>query len=213
MGNADAVPDTRGHGVLPFYQAVIKQSGMGHQTVPGKRIRHKVNHLINLARRLENLKNSQTLGASREGFLREFDMVVSVPYVLSMTLALKQPHELNTVINVGSQYGIVASNPSLYANGDAPPIHYSCAKAAVMQLTRELAVRLADKSVRVNCVAFGGVEGRVDSDFMDRYATLTPSNRMLKEEEITGPFDFLTSQASSSVTGHTLVADGGWTIW
>lgn len=174
---------------------------------------YRINHLINLARRIGNLTQASIGFETRASFIREFDLAVSVPYTLAMTLVSKQANELSSIVNVGSQYGIVASNPELYEGNETLPIHYSCAKAAVMQLTREMAVRLAGNAVRVNCVAFGGVEGRVDKEFMNRYESLTPSKRMLREEEIVGPFDFLTSEASSSVTGHTLVADGGWTIW
>ena len=80
-------------------------------------------------------------------------------------------------------------------------------------MTKELAVRFAGQNVRVNCVAFGGVDGRVDDEFKSRYSALVPSGRMLTVEEIVGPIQFLTSGKSSSMTGHTIVADGGWSIW
>ena len=62
-------------------------------------------------------------------------------------------------------------------------------------------------------MAYGGVEGRVDKEFVKRYSLLAPMGRMLKEEEVLGPLEFLLSNTSSSVTGHTIAADGGWTIW
>ena len=57
------------------------------------------------------------------------------------------------------------------------------------------------------------MEGRVDEAFLSRYASLVPSRRMLNEDEIIGPVDFLLSDSSSAVNGHVLVADGGWSIW
>ena len=80
-------------------------------------------------------------------------------------------------------------------------------------MTKELAVRFAKDGIRVNCIAFGGIDGRVDKNFKDRYSKLTPMGRMLKEEDILGPVDFLLSETSSSITGEVLAADGGWTIW
>ena len=92
-------------------------------------------------------------------------------------------------------------------------MHYGVAKAALGQLTRELAVRLSGRGIMVNCVAFGGVEGRVDDACRERYAKLCPSGRMLKEEELPGPVDLLLSSAGSGITGHVLFVDGGWTAW
>lgn len=173
-----------------------------------------INHLVNNARSLDSLK-TDTLGqTSREDFMAEYLMDVVVPYELSMGLFNAQPEDLKTITNIGSQYGVVAANPNLYE--DYPrqsPIQYGVAKAALGHLTKELAVRMASKGVRVNCIAYGGVEGRVDDAFKKRYAVLTPSARMLVEDELAGPLDFLVAASSSAVTGQTLVADGGWSTW
>src|SRR5690606_1248052 len=175
---------------------------------------YTINHLVNNARSLDFLQTDSLGQTSREDFLAEYLMDVIVPYELSMGLFNTQPNELRTITNIGSQYGVVAANPALYE--DYPkqsPIQYGVAKAAVGHLTKELAVRMAAKGVRVNCIAYGGVEGRVDDAFKARYAALTPSARMLAEDEVVGPLDFLVAQSSSAVTGQTLVADGGWSIW
>jgi NAD(P)-dependent dehydrogenase (short-subunit alcohol dehydrogenase family) len=173
-----------------------------------------VNHLVNNARSLESLATNELGQTERKAFEAEYLMDVIVPYELSMALYNSQAEHLRTITNIGSQYGIVAANPHLYE--DYPrqsPIQYGVAKAALGHLTKELAVRLASNKVRVNCIAYGGVEGRVDQAFKVRYAALTPSGRMLTEDEVVGPLDFLVSSSSSSVTGQTLVADGGWTLW
>ena len=75
------------------------------------------------------------------------------------------------------------------------------------------ALRLAKKSISVNCVAFGGVEGRENKAFMKRYSELCPSGRMLTEDEIFNPIEFLISNKTSGITGHILMVDGGWTVW
>ena len=87
------------------------------------------------------------------------------------------------------------------------------AKAALSHLTKELAIRFASKGIQVNCVAYGGVEGRVDAEFKDRYSKMVPMGRMLLEDEITWPLDALLSEKSRPMTGQTLNFDGGWTIW
>ncbi len=170
--------------------------------------------LINNARNINYLKVQNNGIVSRENFAKEYVLDVVVPYELTMLLAKQSDARLSRVVNIGSQYGSVAANPSLYDDPERQsPIHYSVAKAALVHLTREMAVRLAKQKVQVNCVAFGGVEGRVDEAFMHRYAKLCPMGRMLSEDELAGPVDILLSQYSNGITGHTLMADGGWSLW
>lgn len=176
--------------------------------------RGTINCLVNNARSLSSLSVGQNGLTKRADFESEFLLDVIVPYELSMGFAVEEGSGLRTVINIGSQYGLVAANPRLY-EGDIQkfPIQYGVAKAAVNHLTKELAVRLAQRNVRVNCVAYGGVEGRVDDEFLTRYSELTPSGKMLSEADVAGPVVFLAGDGASSITGHTLVADGGWSIW
>jgi NAD(P)-dependent dehydrogenase (short-subunit alcohol dehydrogenase family) len=170
--------------------------------------------VINNARSLESLAVGENDRVSRENFLNEYLLDVVVPYELTMELALQSGSCLRSVVNIGSQYGVVATNPSLYPDAQkGSPIHYGVAKAAVIHLTRELAVRLAARRIRVNCVSFGGINGRVDADFQARYSSLCPQGRMLEDADISGPVAFLASNASSGMTGHNLIVDGGWTAW
>jgi NAD(P)-dependent dehydrogenase (short-subunit alcohol dehydrogenase family) len=170
--------------------------------------------LVNNARSLAFLKVGDDGIVSRENFVNEYVMDVVVPYELTMALANQPGSALTRVVNIGSQYGSAAFNLSLYERPDhQAPLHYGVAKAALVQLTKELAVRLAPRDIKVNCVAFGGIDGRVDEAFKARYATLCPTGRMLKEEEVPGPVDMLLSQAAGGITGHTIMADGGWTLW
>lgn len=170
--------------------------------------------LVNNARSLHFLKTDANGIVSRDDFVGEYLIDVVLPYELTMALALAPESRLRRVVNVGSQYGVVATNPGLYRDpADQPPPNYGVAKAALVHLTRELAVRLADRNIQVNCASFGGVEGRVSPEFMDCYAALTPQRRMLREDEIVGPIDFLLSDGCSAMTGHNMIVDGGWTAW
>lgn len=170
--------------------------------------------LINNARSLDYLKAQYNGIVSRENFASEYVLDVVVPYELTMLLAKQDGSRLAKVVNIGSQYGSVAANPSLYDDPERQsPIHYGVAKAALVHLTRELAVRLAKQNVQINCVAFGGVEGRVDEAFRQRYANLCPMGRMLTEDELAGPLEIFLSAYSNGITGHTLMVDGGWTLW
>jgi NAD(P)-dependent dehydrogenase (short-subunit alcohol dehydrogenase family) len=170
--------------------------------------------LVNNARNSSYLKTGNAGLVCRENFIGELTLDVVVPYELTMALAQVSGSRLARVVNIGSQYGVVAPNRTLYENFDRESaISYGVAKAALTHLSRELAVRLAPRGIQVNCVSFGGVEGRVDAAFQRRYAQLAPSGRMLREDEVAGPIAFLLSDASSGMTGHNLVVDGGWTAW
>jgi hypothetical protein len=162
--------------------------------------------------------SNQKLGTSgmptRRQWKIEFDYAVVAPYEIVMAAAATTGSTLEVVVNVASMYGVVPRNPSLY---DDPvrqsPIHYGVAKAAMIHLTRELAVRLAPRGVRVNAVSYGGVEGRVDDAFKARYARLSPMGRMLKPEEVPGIVAMLASRDASAITGQNVVVDAGFTVW
>jgi NAD(P)-dependent dehydrogenase (short-subunit alcohol dehydrogenase family) len=170
--------------------------------------------LINNARSLSFLKIGEDGIVSRENFTNEYLLDVVVPYELTMALAQQKDSQLRRVLNIGSQYGTVAANPYLYTDPlKQSPLHYGVAKAALAHLTKELAVRLAGVCIQVNCVAFGGVEGRADEAFKQRYAQLCPMGRMLRDDEVIGPVDMLLSDKCSGINGHVLAVDGGWSIW
>jgi NAD(P)-dependent dehydrogenase (short-subunit alcohol dehydrogenase family) len=98
--------------------------------------------------------------------------------------------------------------------------HYGAAKAAVMNLTRALGVAWGREGIRVNCIAPGPVETegyievlrRTDPNAEKTYravASRVAMGRWGKVEEIAWPCIFLASEASSFMTGETIVVDGG----
>ncbi len=122
-----------------------------------------------------------------------------------------------SVINIASMYGVVGPDPSLYIGSwyldqeiNTPPI-YAATKAGVIGFTRYLATTLAVHGIRANTVSPGGVESGQNPTFLERYAERSPIGRMARREELRGPIIFLASDASSYVTGHNLIVDGGWT--
>lgn len=117
----------------------------------------------------------------------------------------------SSVVNVGSIYGSVAPDWSLYEGLDmSNPAAYAASKGGLLQLTRWLSSSLAP-DIRVNSVAPGGIFRNQPSEFVDRYSGKTPLRRMASEEDVVGAIGYLLSAASSYVTGHEIVVDGGFT--
>lgn len=114
-----------------------------------------------------------------------------------------------SVINFSSIYGLVSPNPRLYG-GWEKPIHYGVSKAAIIQLTRHLAVHHAPR-FRLNTIAPGGVENAQSNDFAKAYGSLVPLGRMGVKEELLPAIDFLIDDRNQYMTGSVLVVDGGWT--
>ena len=149
-----------------------------------------------------------------ECFVNHYRINVVVPYELSWQLVNRPGSRLRKIVNVSSMYGIVPHNPQLYLHPETEtPLQYSVAKAALIHLTKDLAIRFRDKGVMVNAVSYGGVEGRVDEAFKRRFEPLTPLRRMMKPEETIPAVEFLVEEESGYMTGQNIVVDGGRTVW
>jgi len=94
--------------------------------------------------------------------------------------------------------------------------HYSASKGGIVAMTETIASELAPHNIRVNTISPGAIETQmVDTIKQDKAAieaTLAriPMHRMGKPEEISNAVLFLASDASSYMTGSTIVVDGGW---
>jgi NAD(P)-dependent dehydrogenase (short-subunit alcohol dehydrogenase family) len=116
-----------------------------------------------------------------------------------------------TIINIASINGLVAS-------WSIPQAGYCASKGAVTMLTRELAAQWAERGIRVNAIAPGFFPSELTEELFsssaagERVFRRMPMKRGGREDELNGALMFLASNASSYMTGQTLVVDGGWTI-
>ena len=118
------------------------------------------------------------------------------------------------IVNIGSVYGLVSGDPRIYTDCSRNTSEvYAASKAAVIQMTRYWAVHLAKYNIRVNVISPGGVFNQQGANFIKNYSERTPMGRMAREDELNGAVLFMASDASSYITGHNLVVDGGWTTW
>jgi NAD(P)-dependent dehydrogenase (short-subunit alcohol dehydrogenase family) len=124
-----------------------------------------------------------------------------------------------SIIQTSSIYGLVSSDKRIYEGSFYlgrqinNPAVYSASKAAVVGLTKYLAANWADAGIRVNALVPAGVESGQNDTFKARYSGRVPMGRMAQPDEMVGAVVYLASDASSYVTGHCLVVDGGLSAW
>jgi len=156
---------------------------------------------------------------SPDEFQSTFDRSLTPNFVLCRTLAERmKPRGSGSIVLFASMYGVVSPDPRIYHRPMVPnPIDYGAAKAAVIQMTRYLAVHYGPAGVRFNCVTPGpfpnpGIQ-KANPAFMGDLDRKVPLGRIGQNHEVVGPTLFLLGDGASYVTGHSLAVDGGWTIW
>lgn len=133
------------------------------------------------------------------------------------------PHMLKqregSIINIASIYGILGIDQRLYQEVPSASVFYSTAKAGIIGMTKRLATEYASKGIRVNAVSPGHFpkppkQGQTPKpNYVKGLVERTPMQRIGYPDELAGAAVFLASDASSFVTGHNLVVDGGFSTW
>ncbi len=113
-----------------------------------------------------------------------------------------------SIVNITSQAGVIALDKH---------VAYCAAKAGVKAMTEVLALEWGKYGIRINAVAPTIVLTELghmawDGPVGDEFKKKMPSQRFAEPEEISAVIAFLCSDASSMITGHNLVVDGGYTI-
>lgn len=116
------------------------------------------------------------------------------------------------IINIASMSGLIVNFPQCQAS-------YNASKAAVIHLTKSLASEWAQHNIRVNAIAPGYMGTEMAKPFFDDpeiggvWINAIPMKRPGEPEELGPVAVFLAAEASSYVTGATIVVDGGYTVW
>ena len=114
-----------------------------------------------------------------------------------------------SIVNVASVVGFIGS-----------PMQgvYAMTKAAVISMTKTLAMELGSAGIRVNAIAPGLIDTKFaaaltqNEEILNMVLSRTALKRVGQPDDIAGAALYLSSDASQYLTGHTLVVDGGWTV-
>jgi len=192
----------------------------------------RVDILINNAANNPKMENSAEVNFSRlENFPLEqwhADLAVGLTGALLcsqvfgsyMAKQFRETGHGGVILNIASDLAVISPDQRIYRKAGlaehlqpVKPVTYSVVKSGLVGLTRYLATYWADAGVRANAISPGGIYNGQPDDFVARLANLIPMGRMARLDEYQGAILFLVSDASSYMTGHNLIVDGGRTTW
>lgn len=149
-------------------------------------------------------------------FKRIIDVNLNGSMFVSQAVAntLIKDGQPGSFILVGSMSGSIINRPPLMQTG------YNTSKAGVIHMAKSLASEWAKHNIRVNCLSPGYIATPMTKELMEANPTVkaewegqTPMSRMAEPYEFAGPLLYMASDASSFMTGHDLLVDGGFTVW
>src|SRR4051812_48174769 len=115
------------------------------------------------------------------------------------------------IVNIASMSGVIV-------NRDLLQVHYNASKAAVIPLSKSLAMEWAPRGIRVNSIPPGYTATPMNTrpevaEQVKRFEADPPMGGMAEPAEMVGPAVFLLSDAASFCTGVDLIVDGGFVCW
>jgi len=152
--------------------------------------------------------NKPSTDYSDDEWRQVFEINVFAAFELSRyAYPLLTRHAASSIVNVGSVSGMT------HVRTGAP---YGMSKAAMHQMTRNLAVEWAEDGIRVNAVAPWYIRTRrtsdklADPDYLDEVLLRTPLGRIGEPEEVAAAVAFLCLPAAGYITGECIAVDGGF---
>lgn len=121
------------------------------------------------------------------------------------------PRKRGSIVNIASMSGSIVNRGLLQA-------HYNSSKAAVIHMSKSLAMEWSDRGIRVNSISPGYTATPMNlrpevAEQVKIFERDTPLGRMATVDEMVGPAVFLSSRAASFCTGVDLIVDGGFVCW
>ena len=147
-----------------------------------------------------------------ESWQRVYDINVTGVFLSCQAEArVMLPRRTGSIINIASISGSIVNRGLTQAD-------YNSSKAAVIHLSKSLAMEWVDRGIRVNSISPGYTLTPMNrrsevANQIEAFKHDTPMGRLAMPEEMIGPTIFLSSRAASFVTGIDLVVDGGLVCW
>ena len=118
-----------------------------------------------------------------------------------------------SIIQFSSTYGVVGQTMKIYKGTNIrESMTYSVIKGGISNLTRQMASYYGKYNIRVNSICPGGIQAKYMAEkFVKNYNSVVPLGRLGTTSDVASSVLFLSSEASSYITGTNFVIDGGWT--
>lgn len=158
---------------------------------------------------------------SLEDWNMQLDVGLTGAFLCSQIFGSKMAENgAGNIVNIASDLSVIAPDQRIYESDrysanqqPVKPISYSVIKTGLVGFTRYLATYWASNGVRCNCLSPGGVFNDQPDEFLEKVTNRIPQGRLAYRSEYRGSIQFLCSDASSYMTGHNLVVDGGRSVW
>ncbi len=203
---------------LAGHQVVEADLSLGHDFSDESFVKdwfaeNRAEHLVNLFALNDSVSSGRKAVSFMDISLADVRRVMDVNIValLSVCREYIRNQKGGNIVNFSSIYGLVSPRSDMY-EGNEKFLGYGVSKAAVVQLTRHLAIHAAPR-FRVNCVVPGGIFADQPSAFVEAYSRNSPLRRMMNVDEVAGIVEFLVSDKATYCTGSVYTVDGGWTAW
>ena len=194
-----------------FIQGDVSKSGDCQRAVEETiRLHGELDVLVNCAGII--FRNRTVEQTTEEEWDSTFDVNVKGTFLMSKYAMPALRERKGCVVNVASYVGLV---------GFAKTSAYAASKAAIVNLTRTMALDHAREGVRINAVCPGSVDTEMIHDAWQKYGNVEeaqrvwaekhPLGRIARAEEVAHAILFLASEESSFITGVALPVDGGIT--
>lgn len=212
----------------PYYMDVSNPKSVEKSIKNILRESGHIDILINNAAKDPKIKKGESLSnetrlenMSWEFWKNGIDAAINGTFLVSQAVGKHMAERGSGVIlNIASDLGVIAPDQRIYKKEglkdieqSVKPITYSAAKWAVIGMTKWMATYYADKGIRVNSLSPTAVYNNHPEDFMKKLTNLIPMGRMSNIDEYKATIVYMCSDASSYMTGHNLVVDGGKSVW
>jgi NAD(P)-dependent dehydrogenase (short-subunit alcohol dehydrogenase family) len=145
---------------------------------------------------------------------KEIDINLTAAHIVTQAVApVMMNQKSGSIIFLASDLAVIAPNNSIYQEGNFKDIAYVTSKTGLLGLMRSWASYLGKYNIRVNAAVPGGMYNGQPADFVKKNSALNMLGRMANKGEYNGIIQFLLSDASSYMTGASLIVDGGRTAW